>query len=115
VNGNHEAKFGLVVRFDLKAESAESFDRLVDETVRQIHKSETGTFAYLVHSVPDAPASRVFYECYRDKKAFEEHERQPHVKRFLAEREQYLVNEPTVWWLSPAGGVTRSAFGGNDG
>jgi quinol monooxygenase YgiN len=34
--------------------------------------------------------TRVFYELYRDRDAFEEHESQPHVRRFLAEREQYL-------------------------
>ena len=80
-----------MVRFDLKVESVETFDRLVDETVRQIHDSEPGTLAYLVHGTSDTPASRVFYELYRDREAFEEHEARPHVKRFLAERGQYLV------------------------
>ena len=104
-----------MVRFDLKVESVETFDRLVDETVRQIHDSEPGTLAYLVHGTSDTPASRVFYELYRDREAFEEHEARPHVKRFLAERGQYLVNDPTVWRLTPLDGVTRSGLGQNDG
>jgi quinol monooxygenase YgiN len=33
----------------------------------------------------------VFYGLYRDREAFEEHERQVHVRRFLKEREQYLT------------------------
>jgi quinol monooxygenase YgiN len=97
VNGNSEDQFGLVVRFDLKPDLADGFDRLVEETVRQIRESEPGTLAYLIHGVASAPASRVFYELYRDREAFDEHERQPHVKRFLAERGNYLVGDPVVW------------------
>jgi quinol monooxygenase YgiN len=33
----------------------------------------------------------VFYELYRDRQAFEAHERQEHVRRFLKGREQYLA------------------------
>jgi len=32
----------------------------------------------------------LFYELYRDQAAFDAHEQQPHVRRFLAEREQHL-------------------------
>jgi quinol monooxygenase YgiN len=115
VKSNSEEQFGLVVRFDLKPECEEVFDQLVDGTVRHIRESEPGTLAYLIHGVSDAPASRVFYELYRDKGAFEEHERQTHVKHFLAERGAYLVSDPVVWWLSPTGGVRRRDPGDSDG
>ncbi|GDY29524.1 putative quinol monooxygenase [Gandjariella thermophila] len=83
--------FGLVVRFELKdEESAAGFDALVAETAPKIQSEEPGTLIYIVHTVADSPLSRVFYEVYRDRQAFEDHESQPHVKRFLAEREQYL-------------------------
>ncbi|MGC4833468.1 putative quinol monooxygenase [Micromonospora vinacea] len=32
----------------------------------------------------------MFYELYADRAAFDFHEEQPHIKRLLAEREQYL-------------------------
>ena len=32
----------------------------------------------------------MFYELYRDRAAFDEHEQQPHVRRFLIEREQHV-------------------------
>jgi quinol monooxygenase YgiN len=115
VTGNAQEGFALVVRFDLESGSADEFDQLVEGTVQQIRQSEPGTLAYLVHSVDDAPASRVFYELYRDQDAFEEHERQPHVRHFLAERGQYLVNEPTVWRLAPGSGVSRASLGDGDG
>jgi quinol monooxygenase YgiN len=31
----------------------------------------------------------VFFEVYADREAFEEHERQEHVKKFLAAREEF--------------------------
>lgn len=93
--------FGLVVRFDLLDEdAAEGFDRLVSETVPQIEASEPGTLVYAVHTVNDAPLSRVFYELYADREAFEVHESQEHTKRFLAERERYLAGV-RVEFLSP--------------
>jgi quinol monooxygenase YgiN len=81
------------VRFTCKDEaSAEGFDRLVAETVPSIRQHEPGTVVYAVHSVEGKPLQRVFYELYRDREAFGAHEAQPHTRRFLAEREQYLAS-----------------------
>lgn len=44
----------------------------------------------MTHRVTEQPAQRVFYELYRDRAAFDEHEQQPHVRRFLIEREQHV-------------------------
>jgi quinol monooxygenase YgiN len=82
--------FGLVVRFTLKEGAQTAFDRLVDETVPLIRSREPGTLIYAVHTVAERPNERIFYELYRDRAAFDEHERQAHVKRFLADREQFL-------------------------
>lgn len=83
--------FGLVVRFHLKPGAAEGFDQLVSETVPEIAKHEPGTLIYTVHGVEGEPGQRIFYELYADRAAFDAHEEQPHTKRFLAEREQYLT------------------------
>ncbi|WP_031069261.1 putative quinol monooxygenase [Streptomyces sp. NRRL WC-3742] len=83
--------FGLVVRFVARdAASAQAFDALAAETLQGIRTAEPGTLLYVNHAVPDEPHVRVFYELYADREAFDEHERQPHVRRFLAERGQYL-------------------------
>jgi quinol monooxygenase YgiN len=85
--------FGLCVRFTcLDADSAAGFDRLVEETVPEIRKHEPGTLVYAVHKVEGKPLERIFYELYRDRAAFDAHEEQPHTKRFLAAREQYLAS-----------------------
>jgi quinol monooxygenase YgiN len=83
---------GLSVRFTCKdAESAAGFDRLAAETVPLIRQREPGTLVYAVHSVEGNPLQRVFYELYRDQAALDAHQEQEHVRRFLAERDQYLA------------------------
>lgn len=85
--------FGLVVRFTTHdAASARAFDGLAEEALRGIRTQEPGTLVYVNHSVPDEPNVRVFYELYADRASFEEHERQPHVQRFLSERAQHLAS-----------------------
>ncbi|MDQ2708632.1 MAG: antibiotic biosynthesis monooxygenase [Actinomycetota bacterium] len=82
--------FGLVVRFSLKPGHEEAFDKLVSATLPGIRDREPGTLIYTCHTVTSRPEQRVFYELYRDRAAFDAHEEQPNVKRFLAEREQHL-------------------------
>ncbi len=84
------AGYALVVRFRLRPGAAGAFDALVSRTLEQIRAHEPGTVVYAVHDVAGEPEVRVFYELYRDRAAFEEHERQPHVRAFLAAREDHL-------------------------
>ncbi|WP_433660816.1 putative quinol monooxygenase [Nocardia sp. CA-128927] len=93
--------FALVVKFDLiDAERAAGFDQLVAETVKSIAESEPGTLVYATHTVEGEPLSRVFYEVYRDREAFEEHERQPHTRQFLSQRNDYVASH-RVEFLTP--------------
>lgn len=96
--------FALVVRFELRdAEAAEAFDRLVAETAPGIREQEPGTLVYAVHAVQNAPLSRVFYELYESRAAFDAHEEQPHTKRFLAERERYMTSSRVEFLVEPTG------------
>ncbi|MFJ1454895.1 putative quinol monooxygenase [Nocardia sp. N2S4-5] len=93
--------FALVVRFDLQdAAKADGFDQLVAETVDGITRHEAGTLVYSTHVVEGEPLARVFYEVYRDRAAFDDHERQPHTKHFLSERDRY-VSSARVEFLTP--------------
>ncbi|MBH1935180.1 antibiotic biosynthesis monooxygenase [Streptomyces sp. AV19] len=84
--------YGLVVRFTLRSEEAAgAFDELVSRTLEGIRRDEPGTVVYANHRVPDEPAVRVFYELYADRAAFEAHERQPHVRHFLEERQKFVA------------------------
>lgn len=91
-------QFGLYVRHTLKEGAAEAFDRLVAATAEGI-RDEPGTLVYVSHTVEGQPDVRVFYELYRDRDAFDEHERQEHTRHFLTEREA-LVDSVEVDWLT---------------
>ena len=96
--------FALVVRFDLRdPTSAERFDALVGQLLPGIAAHEPSTLVYTVHTVHASPLSRVFYECYADRDAFDEHERQPHTADFLRDREP-LLSSTRVEFLTPTGG-----------
>ena len=96
--------FALVVRFYLRdEESVKGFDNLVEETAAKIRRGEPGTLIYAIHKVKDAPLSRIFYELYESREAFDVHELQEHTKRFLDEREQYLTGARVEFLETPIG------------
>ncbi|MGW1358468.1 putative quinol monooxygenase [Streptomyces chartreusis] len=95
--------FGLIVRFTARDEAAaKGFDALAAETLAGI-EGEPGTLVYVNHAVPGATNVRVFYELYANREAFEAHESQPHVRRFLAEREQFLTSTEVTFLRDVAG------------
>jgi quinol monooxygenase YgiN len=93
--------FSLVVRFDcVDPDAAEKFDALVAELVTRIGSAEPGTLLYVTNTVEGEPLARVFFEVYRDRDAFAEHERQNHVVRFHEARAPYTAGA-RVEFLSP--------------
>ncbi|MEU3157501.1 MULTISPECIES: antibiotic biosynthesis monooxygenase [Streptomyces] len=97
------ANYGLFVRFTLREGAGEAFDALIRETAAGIQAHEPGTLVYACHEVEGAPNERIFFELYADREAFEEHERQPHTRHFLAERTKY-VEKTEVDRLQPYAG-----------
>jgi quinol monooxygenase YgiN len=84
--------FALYVRHQLLPESVSAFDRLVEQTVASIRAHEPGTLAYVVGAAKDDPTSRGFLEIYQDEAAFDHHNAQPYVRRFLEAREPMLTD-----------------------
>jgi quinol monooxygenase YgiN len=101
----NSAPFALVVRFTIRLGSEEAFDALTAATTGAIRASEPGTLVYACHRVDQAPQQRIFYELYRDRAAFDDHENQPHVKHFLQAREA-LLEDVAVDFLTLADGKT---------
>ena len=95
--------FALVVVHRLAPGARAAFDDLVAGALPVIRANEPGTLAYVVHDQVDEPDVVVFYELYRDRAAFAEHEQQPHVKAFLAAREPLLASRPEVLFLDSTG------------
>ncbi|WP_062984429.1 putative quinol monooxygenase [Nocardia anaemiae] len=93
--------YALVVKLYLHtAADAAAFDRLVADTVAAIAEHEPHTVLYVAHTVEGEPLSRVIYEVYRDRDAFEEHQRQPHLRNFLEQRNNYVASA-RVEFLAP--------------
>ena len=83
----------IVVRFTVRPGAEADFDQLVARTAAGIRAHEPGTLVYAVHAVDGASRERIFYELYRDRAAFTDHEAQPHTRQFLAEREPLLESK----------------------
>jgi quinol monooxygenase YgiN len=82
---------GLIAIYTLLDDKVAAFDRAADEVAEQVRASEPDTLVYVIHTVPKAPMQRIFYEVYRDRAAYEKHEQQPYVQRFVTARRPYVL------------------------
>jgi quinol monooxygenase YgiN len=78
--------YGRILIFTLLEDRVTDFDRLAEEAAEYVRTGEPDTLVYVIHLVPNAPLQRIFYEIYRDRAAFDSHESQPYMQRFVAER-----------------------------
>jgi quinol monooxygenase YgiN len=83
--------YGRLSIFTLLEDRAAEFDRLAEQAAEGVRAGEPDTLVYVFHVVPNAPMQRIIYEIYRDREAFESHERQPHIQRFVADRKACVL------------------------
>jgi quinol monooxygenase YgiN len=83
--------YGLLTVFTLIDGAGEAFDRLAEETVEEVRRSEPDTLIFICHAVKSAPLQRIVYEIYRDEVAYTDHQRQPHMERFARERVAHVL------------------------
>jgi quinol monooxygenase YgiN len=83
--------YGMLTVFTLMDGSGEAFDRLAELTVEAVRRGEPDTLIYACHAVKSAPLQRIVYELYRDEVAYRDHQRQPHVERFVNERQAMVL------------------------
>lgn len=83
--------YGRLSIFTLLEDKAPEFDRLAAQAAEGVRLAEPDTLVYVLHVVPKAPMQRIIYEIYRDRQAFESHERQPHIQRFAADRKACVL------------------------
>jgi quinol monooxygenase YgiN len=82
--------YGHITVSTLREGREAAFDRLTEEAVRAVRDLEPNTFIFACHVARNAPNQRVFYQLYRDRMAYQEHERQPHIQHFLAEGSSHI-------------------------
>ena len=78
--------YGLIAIYTLLEDRVADFDRIADQTAEEVRTHEPDTLVYVIHTVPKAPMQRIFYEIYRDRVAYDRHEQQPYIKRFVTAR-----------------------------
>jgi len=83
--------YGRILIFTLLDDRVADFDRLAEQTAEEVSIGEPDTLVYVIHLVPNAPMQRIFYEIYRDRAAFDSHEAQPYMQRFVAERRSCVL------------------------
>ena len=83
--------YGRILIFTLLDDRTADFDRLAEQTAEEVRTGEPDTLVYVIHLVPNAPLQRIFYEIYRDQGAFDSHESQPYIKRFVADRRSLVL------------------------
>jgi quinol monooxygenase YgiN len=101
--------FALVARFTVRPGSEEAFDRLTGDVAAEIREREYDTLVYACHRVEGQPRQRIFYELYRNRAAFEQHEAYEHVRRFLEQRVG-LLESAEVDFLTLQDGKTPPGF-----
>jgi quinol monooxygenase YgiN len=113
--------YGLITIYTLIDERVDEFDRLVERAAGEVRAQEPDTLVYIVHVVPKAPLQRIFYEIYRDRSAFEHHERQPYIERFVAERRPCVLATNVIELrlrhakVSPLPALSPDAYGRRPG
>jgi quinol monooxygenase YgiN len=83
--------YGRILIFTLLDDRVADFDRLAEQTAEEVRIGEPDTLVYVIHTVPNAPMQRIFYEIYRDRAAFDSHENQPYMQRFVADRRSHVL------------------------
>jgi quinol monooxygenase YgiN len=83
--------YGRILIFTLLDDRVADFDRLAEQAAEEVRTREPDTLVYVIHLVPNAPMQRIFYEIYRDRAAFDSHESQPYMQRFVADRRSCVL------------------------
>ncbi|MEO3799679.1 antibiotic biosynthesis monooxygenase [Nonomuraea sp. B1E8] len=83
--------YGLLTVFTIMDGAGDAFDMLAEATVEAVRRGEPDTLVYACHAVKSAPLQRIVYELYRDEIAYRDHQRQPHVERFINERQAMVL------------------------
>ncbi len=83
--------YGQITVYTLLDGREGAFDRLSRDAVRAAQQGEPGTLIYACHEVVGAPTQRIFYQLFRDTAAFQEHQRRPYVRQFLADSRSHVI------------------------
>jgi quinol monooxygenase YgiN len=87
---------GRLLIFTLREDRVAEFDRLAEQAADGVRIAEPDTLVYVFHTAPTEPMQRIIYEIYRDRAAFESHQRQPHIQRFTEEVKSCVLGSNVI-------------------
>jgi quinol monooxygenase YgiN len=88
-------KFVLLVEFEVKPESIDRFNALIDINANASVANEPGCYQFDVLRSAEDPCRVLLYEVYQSEDAFKEHMTMAHTGTFLAAAKP-LVNKQTA-------------------
>jgi quinol monooxygenase YgiN len=88
--GLGERMYGQITVFTLVDGRTEVFDQLASAVVQAARTNEPDLLVFSTHDVAGAPNQRIFYQLFRDRAAYEEHQRLPHVRQFLGQSRAFV-------------------------
>lgn len=92
-SGSVSGMLGTLLRFELKDDAAaRGFDALAEKLIAAVRAAEPETLVYVVHTVEDAPLSRVVYEVYANQDAAERHGSTDYFQHAMVELDQYVLS-----------------------
>ncbi|WP_410050225.1 putative quinol monooxygenase, partial [Actinomadura sp. CNU-125] len=89
--GDLSAACGQITVYTLLDGREDVFDRLAADLVQAARAAEPDTVVCAVHEVVGSSTQRILYQLFRNDAAFNAHQRQPHLKRFLAESRTHVL------------------------
>ncbi|MBE1531698.1 antibiotic biosynthesis monooxygenase [Actinomadura algeriensis] len=89
--GDLSAACGQITVYTLLDGREDVFDRLAADLVQAARAAEPDTVVCAVHEVVGSSTQRILYQLFRNEAAFNAHQRQPHLKRFLSETRTHVL------------------------
>jgi quinol monooxygenase YgiN len=94
--GDLSAACGQITVYTLLDGREAAFDRQAEELVQAVRAGEPDTLVFTCHDVVNAPTQRIFYQLFRDQAAFATHQRQPYLRRFLADSRTHVLTTNVI-------------------
>jgi quinol monooxygenase YgiN len=88
----------IVARFNAKAGKEEEVEKILVSLVEPT-RAEEGCVFYYLHKVKEEKGHFLFYESFRDEKAFNVHVESSYIKGFLDRADELLSEPPDITFL----------------
>src|ERR1700752_697740 len=94
--------YGILFKAKVKAEKRKAFTEFIERDINVAKEREPGTLRFELYRDPADENTFFVYEAYRDKKAFEEHQRNPPYQEWVSRIEPEMVDKKEPFFENEA-------------